>query len=227
VARKKIVFVIVEGPTDNDALGLVFEHFFKDKEVYVHIVHGDITTRTGINNANILKAVVEEIKGYASNMHLTSKDFQEIIHIVDMDGAFVDNTKVVEDITKEEVYYSETEIRTKDKLGIENRNMQKRENLNKMTAKNKIWNIPYSVYYMSCNLDHVLYNKLNGTDEEKEQDAFDFAKRFEEDLQGFLKFISTSDFSVQGTYVDTWQFIKEETHSLERHTNLGLCFSPK
>lgn len=227
MARKKIVFVIVEGPTDNDALGLVFEHFFKDKEVYVHIVHGDITTRTGINNANILKAVVEEIKGYASNMHLTSKDFQEIIHIVDMDGAFVDNTKVVEDITKEEVYYSETEIRTKDKLGIENRNMQKRENLNKMTAKNKIWNIPYSVYYMSCNLDHVLYNKLNSTDEEKEQDAFDFAKRFEEDLQGFLKFISTSDFSVQGTYVDTWQFIKEETHSLERHTNLGLCFSPK
>lgn len=221
------MFVIVEGPTDNDALGLVFEHFFKDKEVYVHIVHGDITTRTGINNANILKAVVEEIKGYASNMHLTSKDFQEIIHIVDMDGAFVDNTKVVEDITKEEVYYSETEIRTKDKLGIENRNMQKRENLNKMTAKNKIWNTPYSVHYMSCNLDHVLYNKLNSTDEEKEQDAFDFAKRFEEDLQGFLKFISTSDFSVQGTYVDTWQFIKEETHSLERHTNLGLCFSPK
>ena len=221
------MFVIVEGPTDNDALGLVFEHFFKDKEVYVHIVHGDITTRTGINNANILKAAVEEIKGYASNMHLTSKDFQEIIHIVDMDGAFVDNTKVVEDITKEEVYYSETEIRTKDKLGIENRNMQKRENLNKMTAKNKIWNIPYSVHYMSCNLDHVLYNKLNSTDEEKEQDAFDFAKRFEEDLQGFLKFISTSDFSVQGTYVDTWQFIKEETHSLERHTNLGLCFSPK
>ena len=63
MARKKIVFVIVEGPTDNDALGLVFEHFFKEKEVYVHIVHGDITTRAGINNANILKAVVEEIKG--------------------------------------------------------------------------------------------------------------------------------------------------------------------
>lgn len=224
MARKKIVFVIVEGPTDNDALGLVFEHFFKEKEVYVHIVHGDITTRAGINNANILKAVVEEIKGYASNTHLTSKDFQEIIHIVDMDGAFVDNTKVVEDITQEEFYYSETEIRTKDKQGIEKRNLQKRENLNKMTAKNKIWNIPYSVYYMSCNLDHVLHNKLNSTDEEKEQDAFDFAKRFEDDMQGFLHFISASYFSVQGTYVDTWKFIKEETHSLERHTNLGLCF---
>ena len=141
-----------------------------------------------------------------------------------MDGAFVDNTKVVEDITKEEVYYSETEIRAKDKQGIEKRNLQKRKNLNKMTAKNTIWNIPYSVYYMSCNLDHVLYNKLNSTDEEKEQDAFDFAKRFEDDLQGFLHFISTSYFSVQGTYVETWKFIKEETHSLERHTNLGLCF---
>lgn len=30
---------------------------------------------------------------------------------------------------------------------------------------------------MSCNLDHVLYNKLNSTDDEKEFDSLDFYEK--------------------------------------------------
>ena len=71
---------------------------------------------------------------------------------------------------------------------------------------------------------NVLHNKINSTDEEKEKDAFIFAKRYESDLAGFVEFISQSDFSVEGNYAETWAFIKEDKHSLERHTNIGLCF---
>lgn len=88
-----------------------------------------------------------------------------------------------------------------------------------------VWGIPYNVYYMSCNLDHVLHDKLNSTDAEKEQDAYDFAKHYEDDLPGFLDFISNSDFSVQGYYVDTWKYIKVNLHSLERHTKQGQGFA--
>ena len=49
---------------------------------------------------------------------------------------------------------------------------------------------------MSCNLDHVLYNKRNSTDEEKENDAYAFAKQYKGDRDGFVKFISESSFSV-------------------------------
>ena len=224
VARKKIVFVIVEGPSDDSALGLLFARFYKDKQVYVHILHRDITTEQGMTQSKILAAVVDEVKSYACNTHLTYKHFHEIIHIVDTDGAFVDDSNIIEDITKDHVYYSLTEIRTKDKSGIERRNLQKRENLNKISAKRDIWKIPYNVFYMSCNLDHVLHNKINSTDEEKEKDAFIIAKRYESDLAGFVEFISQSDFSVAGNYAETWAFIKEDKHSLERHTNLGLCF---
>ena len=76
---------------------------------------------------------------------------------------------------------------------------------------------------MSCNLDHVLHNKLNSTDEEKEADAHAFAKAYHDDTCAFVKFICESDFSVKGEYLDTWQFIKEEKHSLERYTNFGIC----
>ena len=63
-----------------------------------------------------------------------------------------------------------------------------------------MWGVPYRVYYMSCNLDHVLYNKRNSTDEEKENDAYAFAKQYKGDRDGFVKFISESSFSVMGDF---------------------------
>ncbi len=86
------------------------------------------------------------------------------------------------------------------------------------------WGIPYQVYYMSCNLDHVLYNKQNSSNEEKEHDAIQFVKKYRNDLDGFIAYISKSCFSVQSNYIDSWNYIKQNLHSLERHTNLGLCF---
>lgn len=80
-------------------------------------------------------------------------------------------------------------------------------------------------YYMSSNLDHVLYGKLNSSDEDKENDAYAFAKKYKDDIDGFLKFISDSDFSRMEGYKESWAFIKKGCHSLERYTNLGICFA--
>lgn len=77
---------------------------------------------------------------------------------------------------------------------------------------------------MSCNLDHVLYNKLNTSDKEKEQNAFVFAKKYKDNIKGFLNYISQSDFSVVTEYKDSWLYIKQDVNSLQRHTNLGICF---
>jgi hypothetical protein len=74
-------------------------------------------------------------------------------------------------------------------------------------------------------MDHVLHNKQNSSDEEKEKDALLFAKKYKQDIEGFIKFIAESDFSVRSNYVESWNYIKQECHSLERHTNLGLCLT--
>lgn len=99
-----------------------------------------------------------------------------------------------------------------------------RGNLNRLSSTSEIWSIPYRVYYMSCNLDHVLYGKMNSTDEEKKNDAFSFAKKYRDNIPGFINYISNSDFSVVDSYPQSWQYIREGLHSLERHTNFGLCF---
>ena len=41
---KKVIFVIVEGPTDEDALSSVLKQIFSSAEVHFHVIHGDITT---------------------------------------------------------------------------------------------------------------------------------------------------------------------------------------
>ena len=42
--RKKVVFVIVEGPSDETALGVLLSRHFDKDTVYTHVMHCDITT---------------------------------------------------------------------------------------------------------------------------------------------------------------------------------------
>lgn len=221
--HKKIVFVIVEGPSDEEALGVILNRVYDSKAVYVQVMHCDITTELDVNAGNVVAKIGDVVKQYAGRAFKPG-DFSRIIHITDMDGAFIPDDAVVEDAAAVKPLYSVTEIRTQRKSGIENRNQRKRECLNRLSAASRIWGVPYQIYYMSCNLDHALYGKLNSTDDEKEADSFAFAKKYRDDIPGFMKYISESDFSVAGSYPQSWQYIREGLRSLERHTNFGLCF---
>lgn len=224
MSRKKIIFVIVEGPSDEEALGVLLNRIYDKQAVYVHVMHCDITTKYGVNSSNIVARIGNLVKDYAGRTFKPS-DFSQIIHITDTDGAFIPDNVVVQDDTATSPIYSTTGIRTQQKGRIVSRNHQKQENLNRLSSLSKIWNVPYHIYYMSCNLDHVLYGKLNTTDDEKEKDAFAFAKKYKENIPCFISFIRESDFSVIDSYPQSWQYIREGLNSLERHTNLGLCFN--
>ena len=166
--------------------------------------------------------MASEVDEYAKSNHFKKLHFKEIIHIVDTDGTFIPNTNITEDPSAEKPIYSISEIRTKNKAGIEERNKRKSSNIKKLCSKKDIWGVPYQVYYMSCNLDHVLYNKLNSSDEAKEMDAFQFARFYKDKIPEFVKFISESDFSVTGDYRESWDFIQQDLNSLQRHTNLAI-----
>lgn len=220
--RKKIVFVIVEGPSDEEALGVLINRIYNSRAVYVHVMRCDITSRLDVNPENVVAKLAGIIRSYAGRTFKPG-DFSRIIHITDTDGTYVPDAAVVEDATAKKTRYSPTEIRTRKKSGIEDRNRRKSENLDRLSDTNSVWNIPYRIYYMSCNLDHALYGKLNSTDDEKEQDSFAFAKKYRNDIPAFIQFLCESDFSVVDDYPQSWQYIREALHSLERHTNFGIC----
>lgn len=226
MARKKVVFVIVEGPSDDAALGVILNRLYDKSKVHIEIMHGDITTDLSIDPSNIVSALGDIVKNYAATMHFSQIHFQEVIHLVDMDGAFIPEAAIVDNPDADKPLYSLTEIQTSRPEQMVLRNKHKKSKLNRISTLKKVWgSIPYQAYYMSCNLDHVLYGKLNSTDEEKENDAYAFAKRYKDDIDGFLTFISDSEFSRMDGYKESWEFIKKDLHSLERHTNLGLCFA--
>lgn len=225
VARKKIVFVIVEGPSDAEALGVILNRIYDNKTVFVHIMHKDITAEYRTLPNNIISKIGDEVRGYAKSNHFSKNDFKEIIHIVDMDGAYIPSSSIIEDSSALKPIYSLKDIRTCNKHNIEQRNHNKSLNINRICSYNdKIWGVAYRVFYMSCNLDHALYNKLNSNDEEKENDSYLFAVKYKDDISGFLDFITNSDFSVVNGYKESWDFIKQDHNSLKRFTNLGLCF---
>jgi hypothetical protein len=140
-----------------------------------------------------------------------------------MDGAFVSNDCIVKDACETPIYDLES-IRTVYPEGIIQRNKQKSSVLNKLCTTPTIWDISYHVFYMSCNLDHVLHNKPNSSDEDKETNSYLFAKKYKGNIPAFLAFICSSDFSVLSEYHESWEFIKQGKNSLHRHTNLGLYF---
>ena len=223
MASKRVVMIIVEGPTDDEALGLLFTRFFDQNQVYIQIVHGDITSSRHVNAQNIQNKITDFVKENAKKYAFKQSDIQEVIQITDTDGAFIPDSQVVFDNGRKRPFYTTSQILCAHPDRMIQRNHQKSQNLRRLSALTKIWRqIPYHIFYMSSNLDHVLYNKLNSTNEEKEDNAFYFAKKYKERLEDFIIFMTESDFSVCGDYKASWAFIQEGNRSLERHSNLGI-----
>lgn len=227
--RRKIVLVIVEGPSDETALGQSFAAFFCPDDVMIRVVHGDITTAMGSTPSSIVAAVGNLVKSWASRYGLKCNDILRVIHITDTDGTYIPDINVINDTDYHvRPKYTETSIIASSESKVKERNARKRANLNRLCSiATVLRSVPYSIYYMSCNLDHVLYGLQNSNDATKRQNAFLFAKKYKDDLEGFVKYISDPDIAVAGEYKATWDYIRQGLNSLHRHTNLNLCFQVK
>ena len=221
---KKIVLIIVEGATDCTALEFI-EHLNEDERIKFHIMNGDITSKNKVTTQNCIKEVNEHLKIFIKKNKLIKSDISRIIHILDTDGVYIPNDKILEDKNSNKFIYSENGILYKSKKDVINRNQKKREILEKLLSTCEINKIPYKIYYMSCNLEHVLHNELrNFTKEEKNELANKFSDRFYENEKEFIEFINNSNFKVEGDYKTTWNFIKKGLNSINRYSNFWLFF---
>ena len=189
----------------------------------IHILHGDITTKNRINPKNIVSKLGNCIREFAKSNHYKASDFNKIIHIVDTDGAYIPDTSIYEDSSADSIFYKDSGIYTLNIGSIVERNKQKKENLYRLRTTGQILGIPYKLYYMSCNLDHVLHNKINSTDEEKEKNSYNFAKKYKSNVPSFIDFICNSDFSVIKEYKESWEHIENDMNSIKRFSNFGIC----
>ena len=170
----------------------------------------------------------EQIKEFMGSIYRKS-DICRIVHLTDMDGVFIPDDAVVEDDTMEintPPYYTEKQIKTPNRAGILDRNQRKRNNIDRLSACPKIAGIPYSMYYFSLNLEHILHGRTNLSDWDKIRCAEEFDLKYGDDPDGFTLFMKESSFSVCDDYRSSWAFIKTELHSLERYSNFGIELPP-
>lgn len=221
---KKIILFIVDGPTDEDALSPVLKKIFQNTQVRFHVVHGDITSDMRVNNANAVSTVNAHVKMEMDRYGLKRSDIIRVIHLIDTDGAFIPKQNVIADDI-EKTQYQENQIVSRYPGKIIERNERKTRIVNRLYSAKKVGGISYAVYYFSRNLEHVLHGSEDSlSDDQKVDYADEFADRYLENPDDFVQFLSNSDFTVQGSYGETWRFIFDGTNSLHCHCNLHLLF---
>lgn len=226
MSEKKVVAVIVEGPSEEAALGSILKEYFSDEEVRFVVVHGDITIKDYTSVDNIISKINDLVDTVKRRYGYDIEDFLKIIHIVDTDGVFTKDKVVFSDV--DSVMYYPNRIEARNVEYIKDRNKRKAEILFKLYTSGKVNGIKYKIYFNSCNLEHVLYNQLKDfTDAEKEEMSDDFAEMYEGKVDEFIDFISSKSIAVEGNYRQTWKFIEKDTNSLNRFSNMHLIFEKK
>ena len=151
-------------------------------------------------------------------------DIWSIVQIFDTDGTYIPNS-AIQYGENEGFQYTTTNILAKKLKSVEIRNSRKSKLMNHLRALDSIEDIPYKGYYFSCNLDHALYNIQNLSTEEKEEYADLFYSRFAGKEKSFIDFLEIDVVNgVPNRYAESWRYISDGVHSLERHTNLHIYF---
>lgn len=61
MSEKKVILFIVEGPSDEAALGTIMEEYFNNEDIKFLVVHGDITIKNFITKDNAIIKINEQI----------------------------------------------------------------------------------------------------------------------------------------------------------------------
>lgn len=239
--KRKVILLIVEGKTEDIALYPPLSKLFEEIDENIELitarieingdfVGGDITSKTGVNTSNIEYMIRKLILYPCMAMHrIDEKDVIGVIQIVDTDGAYLDDNRIIEQEGISKTIYNDDAILTDKFDKIADRNERKRDNLDYLNSLTDIkvknrW-VPYDVYYHSCNFDHCTSGERNLDYRLKTEYARDFSGRCYL-LEDFIKFYNQEMLAIASNdYDESWEYIREGLHSIERSSNLNVLLN--
>jgi len=227
--KPSLIVVIAEGISDEDALYPNLKKVSKKLKVHFEFVGGDVFTARK-NQRKPAKAIIGDIirEEIISKPEFEKEDIKLIVQLTDTDGVYIsDDNIVIDESQSDRTEYTLENIRV-DSLNqlqeIKNRNYVKRRALDILSTTGKVTErFNYKILYFSRNLDHVISDNPDTLKSEKSKAADAFSNSFTT-ANDFEKFFSASDFTVDGTYDETWTFIKSDAKSLKKFTNFHLIF---
>lgn len=226
--EKTVILVVVEGSTDETALALLFSQVFDSSHVVFDITSGDITAKQYLTDEKMRDRVRSRVIEYVKHKPYAWNDLERIVLVTDLDGTFIEDDQVV--FHDAGLEYDLDVIRTNKVREITERNHRKARSIEQLVATPYLTyrkaRVPFSIYFMSRNLEHALHNVIETVDlNEKERLARLFQRQFSGDTRGFIRFMNSAELAVPGDYVQTWEYVRKGTRSLERGSNLHLLLN--
>lgn len=227
--RKCILFV-VEGKNDKTEVEAILHlprfNNLRDKyKIFVVSADTDITTAgtKKQKNKNAISALNTISSKFYQKERLKEGDFQEIVQIVDLDGCFIPEENIIRGDFSDFEYTDDT-IVTSNVDGAIGRNRKKCDRIFELIDREKIGKVYYSIYYVSCNMDHLLFNSRYLSPLSKGTKALEFACECDKNPNYIDDIIFNNEIGVEGSYWDSWDFIQNDCESLQRHTNINIFF---
>ncbi len=230
---KKYVLFLVEGKNDKKEIQAIIRAWwgssFLDNYVDEYHVHkGDITSEKGTTEKTILKKLNDIVVEWRNGsehpyQRITTSEVKKVIHIVDTDGVFIPDSSIIQ-TDDEKAQYFDDEIRYVNRSLMIGRNHCKASVLRKLMNVKQIDNIPYELYFASCNMDHLLFNDRNSILDNKSRNAMIFASECKN--KEYLKStIFSEKICINSTNGESWDFIQKGYNSLNRFTNINILLN--
>lgn len=190
----------------------------ENHELFVKVVHGDIYSNIWNQNKPPKVIVGEIMKQVKQETKYKDKDIEMVMQIIDTDGIFL----------KKECYLVDEDVEIDSKTYIYDlKERVVRLNTEQDKSRlNEIWDrkkrlvlpliggitygqskIPFTLYFNSLNLDHVITDKIL-SDFEKEDKALDFIDSLNDDVELFIKFFDEK--CPYDNYRESWKRIQDD-----------------
>lgn len=129
---RQVVVVVAEGESDHLVLeaGLTPLFAAKGMDVRVIVVGADVSSDKHVNTTNI-HAAVNAVMGQRvlDTYGLKRSNIVRVLHVMDADGAFVDDSHIVENPNQQHFVCGENSITGKSRDLVASRNKSKRANM--------------------------------------------------------------------------------------------------
>ena len=127
MARKKVLLFIVEGISDRESLELILTELEEgNNEIIFQVVSGDITSNRNVDRNNIQSRLTRIIED-GGKRKFKAIDYKEIVHLVDMDAAFISEENIYKNSYGTRFIYNEDGIYAKRREDVIERNNKKKE----------------------------------------------------------------------------------------------------
>jgi|GEM_PF-494723 hypothetical protein len=235
---KRVIVVLVEGPTDKVALRGNLDHLVTDKTVEFEPTDGDMTTNENlIATADLNEVIVQDVKRLVTKQNdFTFDDILEVVHLIDTDGLYLPPDRVCQkklpegtSATEENKHpiYNDDSIEALDvfseRTTLKNKRFAVRDLLEKKTVDfGRGVQKPYSIFYNSCNLEHALHNQRNVSWTQKRVLAKNFARDYYQNNEKFISLFGQLNKAATWDFKESWAYLKDGYHSLERGSNFIL-----